>query len=102
MAGSTSERANTTCAGYPPGLTLFRRTPKFELRLQFMSLHLYNTLSGTVEDFRPLHGNEVRMYACGPTVYDFGHIGNFRTFVAVDILRRFFLQSGLSVRHVMN
>jgi cysteinyl-tRNA synthetase len=42
------------------------------------------------------------MYACGPTVYDYGHIGNFRTFVAVDILRRFFLQSGLSVRHVMN
>ncbi len=42
------------------------------------------------------------MYACGPTVYDYGHIGNFRTFVAVDILRRFLLQSGYSVRHVMN
>ncbi len=42
------------------------------------------------------------MYACGPTVYDYGHIGNFRTFVAVDLLRRFLRQSGYSVRHVMN
>jgi cysteinyl-tRNA synthetase len=42
------------------------------------------------------------MYACGPTVYDYGHIGNFRTFIAVDLLRRFFRQSGYSVRHVMN
>jgi len=42
------------------------------------------------------------MYACGPTVYDYGHIGNFRTFVAVDILRRFLRQSGYKVRHVMN
>jgi len=67
-----------------------------------MGLRLYNTLSGKIETFHPLRGNEVRMYACGPTVYDYGHIGNFRTFVAVDILRRFLLQSGFSVRHVMN
>src|SRR2546425_9111856 len=67
-----------------------------------MALHLYNTMSSRVEEFRPLQGNEVRMYACGPTVYDYGHIGNFRTFVAVDLLRRFLLQSGFSVRHVMN
>jgi cysteinyl-tRNA synthetase len=67
-----------------------------------MSLHLYNTLSGKVEEFRPLVDNEVRMYACGPTVYDYGHIGNLRTFVAVDILRRFLRQSGYNVRHVMN
>jgi cysteinyl-tRNA synthetase len=67
-----------------------------------MSLHLYNTLSGTVEEFRPLQGNEVRMYACGPTVYDYGHIGNFRTFVAVDLLHRFLRQSGYDVRYVMN
>ena len=67
-----------------------------------MALRLYNTLSGKIEEFRPLQGNEIRMYACGPTVYDYGHIGNFRTFVAVDILRRFLLQSGFSVRHVMN
>ena len=67
-----------------------------------MPLHLYNTLSGKVEEFHPLKDNEVRMYACGPTVYDYGHIGNFRTFVAVDILRRFLRQSGYKVRHVMN
>jgi cysteinyl-tRNA synthetase len=67
-----------------------------------MALRLYNTMSSRVEEFRPLTDNEVRMYACGPTVYDYGHIGNFRTFVAVDILRRFLRQSGYSVRHVMN
>jgi cysteinyl-tRNA synthetase len=67
-----------------------------------MALHLYNTLSAKVEEFRALVDNEVRMYACGPTVYDYGHIGNLRTFVAVDILRRFLRQSGYKVRHVMN
>jgi len=67
-----------------------------------MALRLYNTLSGKVEPFQPIRNNEVRMYACGPTVYDYGHIGNFRTFVAVDVLRRFLRQSGYTVRHVMN
>lgn len=67
-----------------------------------MALRLYNTLSGKIEEFRPLQDNEVRMYACGPTVYDYGHIGNFRTFVAVDILHRFLRQIGFRVRHVMN
>ncbi len=67
-----------------------------------MALRLFNTLSSQIEEFRPLFGHEVRMYACGPTVYDYGHIGNFRTFVAVDILRRVFRQSGYKVRHVMN
>ncbi|HEV2717723.1 MAG TPA: cysteine--tRNA ligase [Terriglobales bacterium] len=67
-----------------------------------MPLRLYNTMSAKVEEFRPLQDNEVRMYSCGPTVYDYGHIGNFRTFVAVDILRRFFRQSGYKVRHAMN
>jgi len=67
-----------------------------------MALRLYNTLSGKIEEFHPLQNNEVRMYACGPTVYDYGHIGNFRTFVAVDILRRFLRQSGFEIRHVMN
>ena len=67
-----------------------------------MPFRLFNTLSGKVEDFQPIHDKQVRMYACGPTVYDYGHIGNFRTFVAVDILRRFLRQSGYEVRHVMN
>jgi cysteinyl-tRNA synthetase len=67
-----------------------------------MALRLFNTLSAKIEEFRPLADNEVRMYACGPTVYDYGHIGNFRTFVAVDLLRRYLRQSGFKVRHVMN
>jgi cysteinyl-tRNA synthetase len=67
-----------------------------------MPLRLFNTLSGKIEDFHPINDNEVRLYACGPTVYDYGHIGNFRTFIAVDILRRFLRQSGYKVRHVMN
>src|SRR6266516_193030 len=67
-----------------------------------MPLRLFNTLSAKIEDFRPLQDNQVRMYACGPTVYDYGHIGNFRTFIAVDILRRYLRQSGFKVRHVMN
>ena len=54
-----------------------------------MAIELFNTLSGKVEEFHPLEDNLVRMYACGPTVYDYGHIGNFRTFVVVDTLRRF-------------
>jgi cysteinyl-tRNA synthetase len=67
-----------------------------------MPLRLYNTLSGKIEDFHPIDGNHVRMYACGPTVYDYGHIGNFRTFIAVDLLYRFLRQSGYDVRYVMN
>ena len=67
-----------------------------------MALQLYNTLSGKVQEFKPSQDNLVRMYACGLTVYDYGHIGNFRTFIAVDVLRRFLLQSGYSLKHVMN
>jgi cysteinyl-tRNA synthetase len=67
-----------------------------------MPLKLYNTLSNKVEEFAPEKDNTVRMYDCGPTVYDYGHIGNFRTFVAVDILRRFLLQSGYKMQQVMN
>src|SRR2546422_7841064 len=67
-----------------------------------MSLRLYNTLSGRVEEFRPLEGNQVRIYTCGPTVYDYAHIGNYRTFVFQDILRRLLKYRGYEVRHVMN
>src|SRR6201991_4279437 len=67
-----------------------------------MPFRLFNTLSGKVEEFQPIQDKQVRMYACGPTVYDYGHIGNFRTFVAVDILRRFLRQRGFKLQHVMN
>ena len=67
-----------------------------------MALRLFNTLSGKVDEFIPLDDKRVRMYACGPTVYDYGHIGNFRTFVSVDVLHRFLRQDGYELRHVMN
>src|SRR5579863_2016437 len=67
-----------------------------------MALRLFNTMSSRIEEFQPLRDHEVRMYACGPTVYDYGHIGNFRTFIAVDLLHRFLRQSGYTVQYVMN
>ncbi|MGA3046584.1 MAG: cysteine--tRNA ligase [Terracidiphilus sp.] len=67
-----------------------------------MSLRLFNTLSGTIDELVPMDGQVLRMYACGPTVYDYGHIGNFRTFLQIDILRRTLALLGIPVRHVMN
>jgi cysteinyl-tRNA synthetase len=67
-----------------------------------MTIRLFNTLSGKIEDLAPADGQSFRMYACGPTVYDYGHIGNFRTFLQVDVLRRFLKLQGLTPKHVMN
>ncbi len=67
-----------------------------------MTLRLFNTLTGQIDPLAPADGNTLRMYACGPTVYDYGHIGNFRTFLAVDILRRYLRLIGMNLRHVMN
>lgn len=69
-----------------------------------MGLKLFNTLTRSVEEFLPLDAaqRKVGMYCCGPTVYDFGHIGNFRTFVFADVLRRHLEFRGYAVRHVMN
>jgi cysteinyl-tRNA synthetase len=67
-----------------------------------MPLHLFNTLTGQIDPLVPEPGPELRMYACGPTVYDYGHIGNFRTFLQIDVLRRTLLLLGIAVRHVMN
>jgi cysteinyl-tRNA synthetase len=65
-------------------------------------LRLRNTLTRAQEEFKPLEGDTVRMYVCGPTVYGYGHIGNFRTFVAADLLRRYLKYLGYKVLHVMN
>ena len=65
-------------------------------------IQLHNTLSGKVEPFVPQKPGEVRMYTCGPTVYDYAHIGNYRTFVFQDILRRFLKLRGYKLNHVMN
>src|SRR5215470_3699329 len=67
-----------------------------------MALRFYNTLSQQVEPFTPASDNTVRMYTCGPTVYDRAHIGNFRTFTFVDLLRRWLKASGFQLDHVMN
>jgi cysteinyl-tRNA synthetase len=69
-----------------------------------MALKLFNTLSRSLEEFVPLDpaGKNIGMYCCGPTIYDFGHIGNFRTFVSSDLVRRYLEFKGYNVRHVMN
>jgi cysteinyl-tRNA synthetase len=67
-----------------------------------MSLRLYNTLTLEVQPFAPERDNTVRMYTCGPTVYDFAHIGNFRTFIFYDVLRRWIRATGYQLDHVMN
>src|SRR5258706_12769243 len=67
-----------------------------------MALRFYNTLTQTVDPFVPLSGNLVRIYTCGPTVYNFAHIGNFRSFVFPDILRRWLRARGYTLDHVMN
>src|SRR5204862_4573894 len=66
-------------------------------------LRLYNTLTRQEEPFAPTSDNTVRMYACGPTVYARGHVGNFRTFVCVDVLRRTLKHlEGHAMRQVVN
>jgi len=67
-----------------------------------MALRFYNTLTQQLEPFAPLSGNVVRMYTCGPTVYNFVHIGNLRTFTFQDILRRWLHAHGYQLDHVMN
>ena len=67
-----------------------------------MPLELFNTLTGNVEPLFASDGKSLRFYCCGPTVYDYGHIGNFRTFLHVDLLRRAARLHGLALHHVMN
>lgn len=67
-----------------------------------MEIHLYNSMSRKTETFTPIRNKEVGMYACGPTVYNYAHIGNLRTYVFEDLLKRLFLTCGYEVRHVMN
>ncbi len=65
-------------------------------------MKLYNTLTRKVEEFVPLNGNLVTIYTCGPTVYDYAHIGNFRTFCFEDLMRRYLKFHGFQVKQVMN
>lgn len=65
-------------------------------------LRFFNTLSREVEEFHPLEDGKVKMYICGPTVWNFAHIGNFRTFIFGDVLRRYLKYKGFEVTHVFN
>lgn len=67
-----------------------------------MPLKLYNTLTRQKEDFHPLCDHEVRIYSCGPTVYSYAHIGNFRAYIFMDNLRRILKYNGYTLKHVMN
>jgi cysteinyl-tRNA synthetase len=67
-----------------------------------VALELFNTLSGKIEPLYASDGRALRFYCCGPTTYDYGHIGNFRTFLHVDVLRRTARLMGLNLQHVMN
>lgn len=67
-----------------------------------MTLRLHNTLTRQVEPLVPVHPGRVSLYTCGPTVYNYAHVGNFRTFLFEDLLRRWLEASGLAVLHVMN
>jgi len=67
-----------------------------------MPLRLFNTLGKKIETFKPIYDNSVGMYSCGPTVYSFQHIGNLRTYIFNDILKRVLLYDGFKVKHVMN
>ena len=63
---------------------------------------LYNTLTRKKETFKPIHKNQVGLYTCGPTVYNYAHIGNLRTYIFEDVLRRVLKYAGYKVKHVMN
>ena len=67
-----------------------------------MTIKFYNTLTKQKDEFKPNIEGEVNVYTCGPTVYDTAHIGNFRTFIFEDLLKRFLLLKGYNVTHVMN
>ena len=67
-----------------------------------MKFYIYNTLTHSKEEFKPINEKEIKIYSCGPTVYSYAHIGNFRTYVFVDSLRRVFKYNGYNLKHVMN
>ncbi|MBN2301317.1 MAG: class I tRNA ligase family protein, partial [Lentisphaerae bacterium] len=65
-------------------------------------MKIYNTLSRRIEEFAPIVDNNVRMYTCGPTVYNYAHIGNYRAYIFEDLLRRYLKYCGYQVTQVMN
>src|SRR3989338_2915454 len=67
-----------------------------------IQLKLYNTLTRKLEVFKPIKKGEVKMYSCGPTVYNYAHIGNLRTYIMNDLLKRTIIHAKYKVKHAMN
>ena len=65
-------------------------------------MRVFNTITRKKEEFKPINNNHINMYVCGPTVYDLFHIGNARTFVVFDVVRRYFEYKGYTVKFVQN
>ena len=78
------------------------RSPCFDGRRYAVTLRVYNTMARTKEDFVPREEGKVSMYVCGPTVYNHIHIGNARTFLSFDLIRRYLEHRGFDVRFVQN
>lgn len=74
----------------------------FSLDIIDRMIRFFNTLSGAIEEFKPLQEGQVRLYTCGPTVYDYPHIGNYRAYIFEDLLKRYLIFCGFKVIHVMN
>src|SRR6266404_4974822 len=85
----------------PSPATRWRRSPPFSPAMT-QELSLYNTLSRSKEKFKPIHPPEIGLYTCGPTVYNYLHVGNYRTYIFEDVLKRSLNYLGYKVRHVMN
>src|SRR4030043_356067 len=97
MEGWQNGHASACRADQPSSTKLFK-----VWRSKNLMLRLYNTLTRKKETFKPIDPKEVTMYACGPTVYDYPHIGNFRSFLLSDVLYRYLLYRGYKVKFVMN
>ena len=81
----------------------FNQLIKNIIELSFwMEFYVYNTLTRNKELFQTINHGRVKLYTCGPTVYDFSHIGNFRTFIFEDLLKRWLIHLGYEVNHIMN
>src|SRR5215469_12744980 len=110
--GAAGYRIASPSTSFLPFCIAPRQTPRIqsiassmdqkEHRAPMAEIQLHNTLSGKIEPFVPQRPGEVRMYTCGPTVYDYAHIGNYRTFVFQDLLRRFLRLRGYRLNHAMN
>ena len=78
------------------------KNPNKYIRNKCMDLTFYNTLTRKKEKFSSIEQHKVKMYSCGPTVYYYAHIGNFRTYTFMDTLRRVLKYNGYELKHVMN